>query len=71
MDRGDKICQAVKKCKEETMMDGKMVLGKCESRMKKIAQLWIDLFLDLPLDNELDLLVDEQGKVNEHGQLSR
>ena|SRR5947209_232381 len=38
---------------------------------KAIARLLTNLFLYLSLGSELDLLVDEQGKVDAHGQFSR
>jgi hypothetical protein len=78
MDKDGKIYQAVKKCEEETAVHGMMVLEDYEFRMngdragdQSIARLRTNLFLDLSLGYELDLLVDEQGKVDAHGQSSR
>ena len=78
MDKDSKIYQVVKKCEEETAVHGKMVLEDYKFRLmgdgagdKTIVRLRTNLFLDLALGNELDLLVDEQGKVGVHGQPSR
>ena len=78
MNKDSKIYQVVKKCEEETAVHGKMVLEDYKFRMmgdragdKTVARLRTNLFLDLSLGNDLDLLVDEQGKVGAHGQPSR
>jgi hypothetical protein len=78
MDKDSKIYQVVKKCEEETAVHGKMVLEDYKFRLmgdgagdKTIVRLRTNLFLDLALGNDLDLLVDEQGKVGAHGQPSR
>jgi hypothetical protein len=78
MDKDSKTYQVVKKCEEETAAHGKMVLEDYKFRMmgdragdKTIARLRANLFLDLSLGNDLDLLVDKQGKVGAHGQPSR
>ena len=73
MDRDGKIYQVVKKCEEETAVHGKMVLEDYKLRMsgdragdKAIARLRTNLFLDLSLGNELDLFIDEQGRIGGH-----
>jgi hypothetical protein len=78
MDREGKIYQVVKKCEEETVVHGKMVLEDYKLRMsgdraddKVIARLRTNLFLDLSLGNELDLFVDEQGKIDGHRRSAR
>jgi hypothetical protein len=78
IDRDGKIYQVVKKCEEETVAHGKMVLEDYKLRMngdgagdKAIARLRTNLFLDLSLGNELDLFVDEQGKIDGHRRSSR
>jgi hypothetical protein len=78
MDRDGKIYQAVKKCEEETAVHGKMVLEDYKLRLNEdragdqtIAGLRTNLFLDLSLGNELDLFVDEQGKIDAHRRSSR
>jgi hypothetical protein len=78
MDKDCEIYQVVKKCKEATAVHGKAVLGDYKFRMmgdgagdKTIARLRANLFLDLALGNELDLLIDKQGKVGAHAQPSR
>jgi hypothetical protein len=78
MDREGKIYKVVKKCEEETAVHGKMVLEDYKLRMngdragdKAIARLRTNLYLDLSLGNELDLFVDEQGKIDGHRRSSR
>jgi hypothetical protein len=78
MDKNGETYQVVKKCEEETRMCGRMLLEDYEFRLKgnkagdqMIAQLRIDLFLDLCIGREVDLLVDGREWSNEHGQLAR
>jgi hypothetical protein len=73
-DKDGEVYRAVKKCDEEAVEYGKTLLEDYESRMEgdkagdeTITRLRTDLFLNLYLGNELDLLIDEQGKV-EYGQ---
>jgi hypothetical protein len=78
MNKDSKIYQAVKQCEEETTMHGNVLLEDYESRLKgdkagdpMIARLRTDLFLDLCIGKELDVLIDGNGMVNKHGQLAR
>jgi hypothetical protein len=77
-DKDEKIYQAVEKCDEEIVEYGKTVLEDYESRLEgdkagdeTVIQLRTELFLNLYLGNELDLLVGEQERIDKCGQPSR
>jgi hypothetical protein len=76
--RSDHGNQVVKKCEEETRIMERMLLKHYESLLGEngvndqiIGRLWTDLFLDLCIGQELDLVVNEQGTFNEHKQPAR
>jgi hypothetical protein len=72
---GDEIYEAVKKCEEETTSVGGKLLQQYEFRMNEdkadnemIARLRTELFFDLSVGKELDLLVDACRMVNGSGR---
>jgi hypothetical protein len=76
--KGGKTYQAVKKCEQETTNYGRRLLEEYESRMngdkagdKTIAQLRINLFLDLCVGKEVNLVIGGHGMVKESEQPAR